>query len=202
MLAQITRRHLLIILCGAACVSMAPGNQSNNPSGSQPQGASYREESQQRRYEQEEIAQGNPIDRGNIEKGYFRMGDWDNKENWRYNRDEFYKGETQAQAYRENHPYGPGGVGYDGDENYYRNLRRYQELGGNAPQKGGYRNQQYSGYNNQGETSNFGEGSPNTDRKRRYIAGKPYNYGRDYQDEYYQDQSGYQDRSGRYYQSR
>lgn len=46
-----------------------------------------------------------------------RMGDWDNKADWRYDRQKFYQGETQPQAYREEHPYGPPGIGYNaGDE--------------------------------------------------------------------------------------
>jgi hypothetical protein len=200
---------ILTILLGASCLSFTSGNQ-NNDSPSQPSIEGVRpgvsgepsrsDQYQGQRSDRREIAQGNPIDKGNVEKGFFRMGDWDNKENWRYNRDEFYRGESQPQAYRENHPYGPGGVGYDGDENYYRNLRRYNELQGNPNAQSQF--QQYSGYDYQGErqgqssgpVSNYGEGSPNRAYEPRYSDG---NYGNQNDSQPY-----YQDRSGRNNQNR
>ena len=51
----------------------------------------------------EEIAQRDDFQPLEPEQdGFFRMGDWDSRENWRYNRDAFYSGKTQAEAYREN----------------------------------------------------------------------------------------------------
>lgn len=47
-----------------------------------------------------------------------RRGDWDYKENWRYDRRAFYSGETQGEAYRKEHPPGRGGIGYDADDDY------------------------------------------------------------------------------------
>ncbi len=41
------------------------------------------------------------------------MGDWDYKENWRYDRNAYLRGETEPQAYREAHPNGRGGIGYN-----------------------------------------------------------------------------------------
>jgi hypothetical protein len=76
---------------------------------------------------QEKIAQAN-VETPYPEDAPVRMGNWDYKENWRYDRDAFYRGESQSQAYKEEHPYGPEGIGYDADLNYQRNLRRYRQL--------------------------------------------------------------------------
>jgi len=43
----------------------------------------------------------------------YQMGDWDYQQNWRFARDAYLKGETQPEVYREAHPYGKGGIGYD-----------------------------------------------------------------------------------------
>lgn len=45
------------------------------------------------------------------------LGDWDYKENWRYDRDAYLRGETEPKAYREAYPYGKGGIGYDSNPN-------------------------------------------------------------------------------------
>ena len=47
---------------------------------------------------------------------------WDFQQGWRNDSDAYFRGETQPQVYRENHPYGRGGVGYEPDYNYYNNL--------------------------------------------------------------------------------
>lgn len=41
------------------------------------------------------------------------MGDWDFKENWRYDRAAYLHGETEPQAYRESHRNGANRIGYD-----------------------------------------------------------------------------------------
>lgn len=101
--------------------------------------------------------------------GNFRMGDWDFHENWRYNRDAFYRGETQPEAYREEHPYGPGGIGYDADVNYGRNLRRYQELyeKNPTPENKARLNELQNPYHAEPYRGNYGEGSRNDDYYRR-----------------------------------
>lgn len=93
----------------------------------------------------------------------FRMGDWDFHENWRYNRDAFYRGESQPEAYREEHPYGPGGIGYDADVNYRRNLRRYQELYEKSPTPENRErlNELINPYHVRPYHGNYGEGSRN-----------------------------------------
>ncbi len=48
-----------------------------------------------------------------IDSRAYRRGDWDYKQNWRYDRHAYYKGKTQPEAYEEEHPYGPAGIGYD-----------------------------------------------------------------------------------------
>lgn len=67
----------------------------------------------------EKIAQLDARDQ-DIHKRAYRMGDWDYKANWRYDRKAFYNGESQPEAYRDEHPYGPSGIGYDADEYYPR----------------------------------------------------------------------------------
>ena len=125
-------------------VSVTPGYNNNRPA-NQPSAQGVKpgvsdDSSQSKRADsrgtgREEIAQADdyqedyyPDNAPYPRTGHFRMGDWDFRENWRYNRDAFYRGETQPQAYREEHPYGPGGIGYDADVNYMRNLKRYREL--------------------------------------------------------------------------
>lgn len=77
----------------------------------------------------EAIAQMDSRDQ-DINRRAHRMGDWDYKSNWRYDRKAFYSGETQQQANREEHPYGPPGIGYDGDreyQNYWNNRNERNE---------------------------------------------------------------------------
>ena len=120
------------------------------------------------------------------ESGPFRMGDWDFKENWRYNRDAFFSGKSQQEALREDHPYGPGGIGYDADLNYERNLRRHRELQQERPggryQTRGFPTQEafrdrdgvihYNPYHVQPYQGNYGEGSYNDAYRRAPRRGK------------------------------
>lgn len=134
MLLRNFANSLMFLLLGGACLSMSPGNNEANPSAKVPTvqgvkpGVSDETKASAKPTDKqagtEEIAQGRPAPRD----GNFRMSDWDYRENWRYNRDAFYKGETQPEAYRDEHPYGAGGVGYDADVNYKRNFKRYREL--------------------------------------------------------------------------
>jgi hypothetical protein len=137
MLQRIFINPLMFMILGGFCLSLSPGDKGdNNRSSNHPsvQGvkpgisddSSQSKRSNNRRATREEIAQA---ERGPYARdGHFRMGDWDYRENWRYERDAFYRGETQPQAYREDHPYGPGGIGFDPDINFGRNLRRYEDL--------------------------------------------------------------------------
>lgn len=157
MLKQYVANPLLFLLLGGACLSMAPGDEANPPSnnptveGVKPgvsDDAKASPGATKATTGKEEIAQADSDYRAVPRDGNFRMGNWDNKENWRYNRDAFYKGETQPEAYRDEHPYGAGGIGYDADVNYSRNVKRYRELHPEQPTP-----QQYQG--------NYGEGSYN-----------------------------------------
>lgn len=47
-----------------------------------------------------------------------RKGDWDYHQNWRYNREAFYRGETQGEAYLNEHSEGSGGPGMYPDKEY------------------------------------------------------------------------------------
>lgn len=56
-----------------------------------------------------------------------RKGDWGYKQNWRYDRKAFYKGETQGEAYDIEHPDSAGGVGMDPDTEYLQMHKYYLE---------------------------------------------------------------------------
>ena len=56
-----------------------------------------------------------------------RNGNWDYKENWRYNREAFYRGETQPEAYDEEHPQGTKIPGIDPDPEAIQMRNYYQE---------------------------------------------------------------------------
>lgn len=108
-----------------------------------------------------------------------RHGDWSYHENWRYDRDAFYSGETQPQYYREHHPYGPPGVGYDGDDNYlrYRNYQYYNDYYSHYPHNG----DRYHYYANAYPYSNYRTSRHNIDENdleyrdhRDYYGGPSY----------------------------
>lgn len=71
----------------------------------------------------EEIAYSDERDR-DIHERANRKGDWDYKQNWRYDRKAFYSGETQGEAYEEEHPEGSGGPGMSADSSYLK-MRDY-----------------------------------------------------------------------------
>jgi hypothetical protein len=56
-----------------------------------------------------------------------RKGDWNYKQNWRYDREAFYRGETQGEAYDREHPDGVGGPGMDRDTEYLQMRHYYLE---------------------------------------------------------------------------
>lgn len=61
--------------------------------------------------------------------------DWDYQESWRNDKKAYFSGETQPQAWRNAHPYGPGGIGYDAAPGYQQaHPQQYQQ---------GYIQQQY-----------------------------------------------------------
>lgn len=63
-----------------------------------------------------------------------RMGDWDYKQNWRYNREAFYAGENQPDPYNdETLPYS-GGIGRDRDDAYIRMMQQYDQSSETPPQ--------------------------------------------------------------------
>lgn len=165
---------MMFVLCGFLLLSASPGNGNNNssnrpsipgvkPGVSEGSSQSQRSQNGHRGGGREEIAQADWDKPPYPETGPFRMGDWDFRGNWRYNRDAFYRGETQQQAYREEHPYGPGGIGYDADVNYMRNLRRYREIYHEHPStRNKARIEDYENpYHVQRYRGDFGEGSYN-----------------------------------------
>lgn len=84
----------------------------------------YPRPSQINKYEgREEVAYEDNLDYRTNYSHDQPTGDWDYKESWRHNKEAFFKGKTQAQAYREAHPYGPAGIGYDADEEYLARKR-------------------------------------------------------------------------------
>jgi|GEM_PF-3310194 len=118
---------LLYVVLGAMCFSFSSSDRpsfaqkpgiSDEASHSQPYGnpATVRKEMADLDEPPEEIHQG-----------VKRMGDWNDRENWRYDRKAFFKGETQGEAYEEEHRYGPEGIGYDGDADYLQIQKFYRE---------------------------------------------------------------------------
>jgi hypothetical protein len=82
----------------------------------------YREQATDR----EEIAYMDERDR-DIHQRANRKGDWGYRQNWRYNREAFYKGETQADAYDRETPDGVGGPGMDPDTEFLQMRKFYLE---------------------------------------------------------------------------
>lgn len=50
----------------------------------------------------------------------FHEGNWENRTNWQYYRNQYYSGESQSAHDREQRPFGPGGIGYDADPDYVK----------------------------------------------------------------------------------
>lgn len=84
------------------------------------------------------------------------MTDWDYKEAWQYSAKDYFQGKTQPEVWRQNHPYGYPGIGYDGDPEYLR-LERMEE---------DYRQRQLADNNN----------PRNSNRMSNPNANRPYNY--------------------------
>lgn len=88
------------------------------------------------------------------QRGDYRLPnstDWDYYQAWRNYRESYYRGETQPQAYRDSHPYGMGGIGYDPDPTYLRMEEAYKRLNAQAQQGGNAYNQQNGRYNQPNE---------------------------------------------------
>jgi len=64
-----------------------------------------------------------------------RKGDWNYRQNWRYDRQAFYSGETQADAYDREHPDGVGGPGLDADTEFLEMRKYYMENQGKNRQQ-------------------------------------------------------------------
>ncbi len=74
----------------------------------------------------EDIAYEDPRD-ADIKSRALRKGDWDYRQNWRYNREAFYKGETQGDAYLESHQEGQASPGIYSDEESIQMRREYEQ---------------------------------------------------------------------------
>lgn len=134
------KRYMLPMLglaLGGVCLSLTPSHRHSNANRSSydtPQNVKpgvsdeYYESRQPREQatEREEIAYLDERDE-DIHQRANRKGDWDYKENWRYDREAFYKGETQAEAYDRKHPDGIGGPGMDPDTEYLQMRKFYLE---------------------------------------------------------------------------
>jgi hypothetical protein len=127
---------MLGLILGGMFLSLTPGyiNNSNHSSYNTPQGvkpgvSDENYESQQPREQatgREEIAYVDERDR-DIHQRANRKGDWGYKQNWRYDREAFYKGETQGEAYDREHPDGEGGPGMDPDTEFLQMRKFYLE---------------------------------------------------------------------------
>lgn len=119
---------MLGLILGGMCLSLTPGDNHNNsnrssnryPENMRPGVSEENNESQRPRDRatgREEIAYLDELDE-DIHHRANRKGDWDYKQNWRYDRKAFYKGETQGEAYDREHADGVGGPGMDPDTEY------------------------------------------------------------------------------------
>lgn len=128
------RRHTLSLffILGGMCLSLAPGyNDANRNSnyhysdnGKPGMSEEYDEPRPIREATgREEIAYMDQRDR-DIHQRADRKGDWGYKQNWRYDREAFYRGETQGEAYDLEHPDGIGGPGMEPDTEYLQ-MRKY-----------------------------------------------------------------------------
>lgn len=128
---------MLGLILGGVFLSLTPGysNSNSNRSSSnysqsvKPGVPNEDYESQQSRENasgREEIAYVDERDI-DIHQRANRRGDWGYKQNWRYDRKAFYKGETQGEAYDRENPDGVGGPGMDPDNEYLQMHKFYLE---------------------------------------------------------------------------
>lgn len=82
--------------------------------------------SQSQTTRQKRIAYMNERDR-DIHHRANRRGEWGYKQNYRYDREAFYKGETQGEAYDLENPDSAGGIGMDPDVEYLEMRKFYLE---------------------------------------------------------------------------
>ncbi len=148
MLNRYSAKPLLCMLLGSVCFGLSPvysagyNNDETNP---------YQEA---RRYEEEEVRKY-PL-------YHIRRGDWDNYQNWHYDRDAYFRGETQGEAYRREHPFGPAGVGYDADENYLREKqRRAHHHYGDRPNVSNSQTRRNGNQSNNGNNGSYAQANRN-----------------------------------------
>jgi hypothetical protein len=146
------KRYLALVVSGVflggICLSMTPGYDDNSspryPRNVKPGVSDNSYDSQQPQQPQQpysgrqQVAYMDGRDE-DIHHRANRMGDWDYKQNWRYDRKAFYGGETQGEAYEEEHDPYKGGIGTDPDREIMQ-MRRYYE-------EDYRRNQQNANYN-------------------------------------------------------
>jgi hypothetical protein len=131
-------RPVLSLVLGGLCLGFIPGYNNTNRSNSsyysypQNQRSGLSDDSYQpQQYRdpakgKEEIAYLDERD-ADIHHRAYRQGDWNYKQNWRYDRKAFYGGETQGEAYDREHPDGIGGPGMDPDYEYLQMRKFYEE---------------------------------------------------------------------------
>ena len=135
MLQRLIVKPILLLLVGGTCISASAGKQASPSANPSTQGikpgvsddSTSRPTSVGSETGREEFVNNTPAPR-TPKDGSYRMADWNNKASWRYDRAAYYQGKSQAHAYRDRHPYGSGGIGYDSDIHYDRKLQHLQEL--------------------------------------------------------------------------
>jgi hypothetical protein len=126
----------------------------------------------------EQIAYNDELDR-DIHRRAYRMGDWGNRQNWRYDRRAFFRGETQPENYEEQHPYGPAGIGYDADTQYLQMRQFYREDYNRNRQNNlmnrnrGYRNHRENDY---GQPNGYQGGYANRSNSNRQANSNQQSY--------------------------
>jgi hypothetical protein len=151
MLNRYSTKPLLCILLGSACLGLSPVYS-----------ADYNYD--ERNPYPQDARNGYAEDQGaSVPLYHLRRGDWDNYQNWQYDRDAYFKGETQGEAYRKEHPFGPGGIGYDADENYIREQRRnaHHHYGDNRPNDGNSQARRNSNQSNDRSNGSYAQANRN-----------------------------------------
>lgn len=173
MLKHYVAAPFLCIFLGGICLSLSPGYNSNNTSrypqnvkpGISDDSSGYQQSRNHQASEREKIVYMDERDQ-DIHRRANRMGDWNYRQNWRYDRKAFYKGDTQGEAYEEEHPEGTGGIGIDPDIEFLQMHKYYLEDAKREHERSNQLNNHHPYPNDQSKNH---QGNQNNSFKSRYA---------------------------------
>lgn len=181
----------LSLLLGGICLSASPGYNNDNYPTDYPQnikpGVSddssyyYQQQYGNSANRQKQIAYIDDRDR-DIHQRANRKGDWGYKQNWRYDRRAFYKGETQGEAYEEEHPEHSGGIGMDPDREFLQMRQFYLEDARRARQNANRLSKNDQKNQNQSSKSGYANNNPsNRGNPNNHVANNDHSQRNGYQ---------------------